>query len=234
MRNLVYVFIFLIVFLPINAPSQEVGVTLKDLEQEALNNNPEIGMAGKKAEAAEERKSLASAMPDPMVGVMIQNVGALGISTVGKEEMSMQGVVFTQEIPFPGKLSTKGRAAAKMAGREQENSRETRLRVLNNLRTAYYEYFLAYRSAEILNETKELMKNFQRIAETRYATGQGMQQDVLRAQLEVSMLLDKIAEEDRKKETQAAHDQQSYRPEPAGAPGKARRTAPPCTDQKPG
>lgn len=204
MRNLVYVFIFLIVFLPINAPSQEVGVTLKDLEQEALNNNPEIGMAGKKAEAAEERKSLASAMPDPMVGVMIQNVGALGISTVGKEEMSMQGVVFTQEVPFPGKLSTKGRAAAKMAGREQENSRETRLRVLNNLRTAYYEYFLAYRSAEILNETKELMKNFQRIAESRYATGQGMQQDVLRAQLEVSMLLDKIAEEDRKKETQAA------------------------------
>jgi outer membrane protein TolC len=48
------------------------------------------------------------------------------------------------------------------------------------------------------------MKNFQRIAETRYATGQGMQQDVIRAQLEVSMLLDKIAEEDRKKESQAA------------------------------
>jgi outer membrane protein, heavy metal efflux system len=72
------------------------------------------------------------------------------------------------------------------------------------LRTAYYEYYLAYRSAELLNETKELMKNFQRIAETRYATGQGMQQDVIRAQLEVSMLLDKIAEEERKKETQAA------------------------------
>jgi outer membrane protein TolC len=204
MRNLVYVFIFFVSFSPISAPAQEAIVTLKDLEQEALKNNPEINMAAKRAEAAEERKSLASAMPDPMVGIMIQNVGALGTSTVGKEEMSMQGVVFTQEIPFPGKLSTKGRAAAKMAGREQENARETQLRVLNNLRTAYYEYFLAYRSAEILNETKELMKNFQRIAETRYATGQGMQQDVIRAQLEVSMLLDRIAEEDRKKETQAA------------------------------
>jgi outer membrane protein TolC len=184
--------------------AQDSAIALSDLEQEALANNPEINMAAKKAEAAEERKSLASAMPDPMLGVMIQNVGALGTSTVGKEEMSMQGVVFTQEIPFPGKLSTKGRAAAKTAGREQENSRETKLRVLNGLRTAYYEYFLAYRSAEILNETKELMKNFQRIAESRYATGQGMQQDVIRAQLEVSMLLDKIAEEDRKKEAQAA------------------------------
>jgi outer membrane protein TolC len=156
MRNLVYVFIFLVVFLPRNAPSQEVSVTLKDLEQEALNNNPEIGMAGKKAEAAEERKSLASAMPDPMVGVMIQNVGALGTSTVGKEEMSMQGAVFTQRSPFPGKLSTAGLLQKWRGG--AENSRETRLRVLNNLRTAYYEYFLAYRSAEILNETKELAK----------------------------------------------------------------------------
>jgi cobalt-zinc-cadmium efflux system outer membrane protein len=113
-------------------------------------------------------------------------------------------VVFTQEIPFPGKLSTKGKAAAKVAGREQENSRETRLRVLNRVRAAYYEYYLAYRSADILNETKELMNNLRRIAEARYATGQGMQQDVIRAQLEVSMLLDRLAEEERKKETQAA------------------------------
>jgi outer membrane protein TolC len=204
MRNLLYVFIFFVSFLPISAPAQETSVTLEDLELEALNNNPEINMAAKKFEAAAERKSLASAMPDPMIGIMLQNVGALGTSTVGKEQMSMQGVVFTQEIPFPGKLSIKGRAAAKMAGREQENSRETKLRVLSSLRTAYYEYYLAYRSAEILHETKELMKNVQGIAETRYATGQGMQQDVIRAQLEVSMLLDRIAEEDRKKETQAA------------------------------
>jgi outer membrane protein, heavy metal efflux system len=199
-----FLLIICISLYPSLSRAQDMVITLIDLEQEALKNNPEINMALKKADAAEERKSLASAMPDPMVGVMIQNVGALGTSTVGIEEMSMQGVVFTQEIPFPGKLSTKGRAAARMAGREQENSRETKLRVLNSLRTAYYEYYLAYRSAEILNETKELMKNFQRIAETRYATGQGMQQDVIRAQLEVSMLLDKLAEEDRKKETLAA------------------------------
>jgi len=199
-----YLLILCLGLFPALSQAQDTAIALRDLEQEALTNNPEINMAVKKAEAAEERKSLASAMPDPMLGVMIQNVGALGTSTVGKEEMSMQGVVVTQEIPFPGKLSTKGRAAAKIAGRELENSREIRLRVLNNVRTAYYEYYLAYRSAELLNETKELMKNFQRIAETRYATGQGMQQDVIRAQLEVSMLLDKIAEEDRKKESQAA------------------------------
>ena len=161
-------------------------------------------MADKKAESADDRKSLAAAMPDPMIGYMVQNVGAPVTWSVGKEDMSMQGVVFTQEIPFPGKLSTMGHAAEKMAEREQENAREIRLRVLAGLRTAYYDYYLAYRSAEILARTRDLMKNVQQIAETRYGTGQGTQQDVLRAQLEVLMLLDKLAEEERKRETQAA------------------------------
>lgn len=200
-KRLISVLIMLTVFTSISLADEAV-ITLKDLEQEALKNNPEIGMAGKKAEAAQEKRTTASAMPDPMIGYEIQNVGALGTSTVGKEEMSMRGVVVTQEIPFPGKLSTKGNAATKQAAREQENSRATRLRILSSLRNAYFDYYLAYRTADILEQNKEIMKNFQRIAETRYATGQGIQQDVLRAQLEVSMLLEKLTMQEQKKEAQ--------------------------------
>ncbi len=204
MRTILIIFMAALLTGPTALQADEAVITLKDIEQEALKNNPEIGMAGKRAESAEEKKSLAAAMPDPMIGYEIRNVGALGTSTVGKEEMSMQGVVFTQEIPFPGKLSTKGDAARKQAEREQDNSRETRLRILSSLRSAYYDYYLAYRSSEILEQNKEVMKNFQSISETRYATGQGIQQDVLRAQLEVSMLLEKIAMQEQKKETQRA------------------------------
>jgi outer membrane protein, heavy metal efflux system len=189
---------------PLAARSEESLVALGDLEQEVLRNNPEIRMAEARAISASEKRTVASALPDPMIGYMTQNVGSPFTWSVGKEDMSMQGVVFTQEIPFPGKLSTMGRAAGKIAERESENARETKYRVLANLRNAYYDYYLAYRSSEILSQTKDLMKNLQRIAETRYATGQGSQQDVIRAQLEVSMLLDKLAEEDRKKESQAA------------------------------
>jgi cobalt-zinc-cadmium efflux system outer membrane protein len=192
------------ILLPAQARADDGVVTLKDLEQEALRNNPEIRMVDKKAESADEKRSLAAAMPDPMIGYMIQNVGAPVAWSVGKEDMSMQGIVFSQEVPFPGKLSTMGHAAGKMAEREHENAREMQLRVLAELRNAYYEYYLAYRSSEILTRTKGLMQNVQQIAETRYGTGQGTQQDVLRAQLEVLMLLDKMAEEERKTETQAA------------------------------
>ncbi len=204
MRTRLLVFLMAFIALPFAALAEEPIITLKDLEQEALKNNPEIRMQEKKAESAGEKKTLAAGMPDPMIGYMVQNVGSPFAWSIGVEDMSMQGVVFTQEIPFPGKLGTKGRAAEKEAEREQENLRGRRLEILNSIRTAYYEYYLAYKSAEILDQTKELMKNFQRIAETRYATGQGTQQDVLRAQLEVSMLIDRIAEQEQKKDAQAA------------------------------
>ena len=194
----------LLVFAASPLPAEEAMITLKDLEQEALRNNPELLMATRNVEAAESRVTVASGLPDPMIGYEVQNVGRLNSLTIGQEEMSMRGVVVTQEIPFPGKLSTMGRVAKKAVGREQENLREAQFRVVNAIRAAYYNYYLAYRSAEILEQNKEIMKNFQRIAETRYATGQGIQQDVLRAQLEVSMLLEKLAMEDQKKEGQRA------------------------------
>jgi len=198
------IFLILLLSFPMVSHAEESLVTLKDLEQEALKNNPEILMAEKRVESADEKKSLASALPDPMIGYAVQNVGSPGVWSVGKEDMSMQGVVFTQEIPFPGKLGTKGRIAGKEAERTEQGARETKLRVLNSLKNAYYEYFLAFKSAEILDQTKEFLKNSQRIAETRYATGQGMQQDVVRAQLEVSMIMDRLTEEEQKKETQAS------------------------------
>ncbi len=220
MRTGQMLLLFLLMAAPALAQTEEPVITLKDLQQEALQSNPEIGMAEKKAESAGERKSLASAMPDPMIGYMVQNVGALGTSTVGQEEMSMQGVVVSQEIPFPGKLSTKGNAARKAAEREADNSRETKLRVLSDLRNAYFDYYLSYRTLDILDQNKDILKNFERVAETRYATGQGLQQDVLRAQLEVSMLIERISMEEQNLETTRARVNSLVGRDPRAALGK--------------
>ncbi|OGW27527.1 MAG: hypothetical protein A2X56_14515 [Nitrospirae bacterium GWC2_57_13] len=198
------IFFILFFWLPLFAWSQDTAITLRELEQEALANNPEIRMVHARTEAAGETATLAAAMPDPMIGAAIRNIGWFNNITVGEEPMSQAGIMLTQEIPFPGKLATMGRAARHKAEQEGEMERETRLRVLSSIRAAYYDYYLAWRSAEILEQNKEIMKNFQRVAETRYATGQGIQQDVIRAQLEVSMLIEKIAMEEQKKESQRA------------------------------
>ncbi len=206
MRTFPFLLLFLMlsVVIPVREAGADSGaVTLQELELEARQNNPDILMARKRSEAARMRTTAASAMPDPMVGYEVQNVGRPFESTVGQEEMSMRGIVVSQMIPFPGKLSMMGKAARKNAEAEEERSREAELQALSALRGAYYEYYLAFRTAEILEQTKELMKNFQRIAETRYATGQGLQQDVLRAQLEVTKMLDELVEQRQKQEALA-------------------------------
>ena len=129
--------LLLVLMLPVRAGAEDNVVTLPELEQEALRNNPEIRMAEKRADSSDEKRSLASALPDPMIGYMVQNEGSPFQWTVGgmQTPMSMQGVVFSQEVPFPGKLSTVGKAAAKRAEREHETARETTYRVLANLRS---------------------------------------------------------------------------------------------------
>src|SRR3990172_9192821 len=121
MRIKVILLSILFTIVPALLRADDAVVTLKDLEQEALRNNPEIHMTEKRVESAVKKKSLAAAMPDPMIGYEVQNVGRLSDSTVGQEEMRMRGVVVSQEIPFPGKLTTMGRAAGKVAEREQED-----------------------------------------------------------------------------------------------------------------
>ena len=78
-------------------------ITLRDLEREIrAEQPPKILMARKKAWRRRKKKAVATAMPDPMIGFEVQNVGRLSNLTIGEEEMSMRGVVVTREIPFPG------------------------------------------------------------------------------------------------------------------------------------
>jgi outer membrane protein TolC len=66
---------------------------------------------------------------------------------------------------------------------------------------AYYDLFLAQKSREIVEKNKNLLQQFAEISEARYKVGRAAQQDVLKAQVEVSRLLDRLAVLDREHET---------------------------------
>ena len=60
------------------------------------------------------------------------------------------------------------------------------------VKTAYYEYFFYDKALQITRKDKELLQKLSSISEARYKVGKGMQQDVLRSQIEITMLLQKI------------------------------------------
>ena len=188
--KVIYGTLFLILFLTQGLFAQEV-VTLDSLLNEALQNNPEIKAANAMWQASTKRPSQEGTLPDPMIGVDWQNVTFDSI-TLDEAENSMLRFSFEQEIPFPGKLSLKKKIAARDSEAEEKSYRATERRVIADLKVAYYDWYLAGKAIEITERNQELLRKFTKIAEVKYEVGKGIQQDVLRAQVENSKFIEQL------------------------------------------
>lgn len=171
---------------------EEETLALQDLLAEALRANPEIRAARARVEAAKARIPQARALPDPMVFLGYSNE-SFSRFTLGSSPDASLGFSFSQEIPYPGKLSLRGKVAGQEWEREKELLRATELGVTSRLKVAYYDLFLVYKAIEIVLKNKDLLERFAKTAEARYAVGKAVQQDVLRAQTEVTILLQRLA-----------------------------------------
>ena len=60
------------------------------------------------------------------------------------------------------------------------------------MKTAYYDLSHVYRTTEVAQRNKKILEDFAKIAETRYSVGEGIQQDVLKAHVEVSKMVDEL------------------------------------------
>lgn len=182
--------IFFLALIGTNAFASE-GASLESLVKETLENNPEIKAARARWEASTKRPSQEGSLPDPMVGVGWRNVSFDRI-TLNQQPMSMILFSFSQEFPFPGKLFLREQVATKEA-QSQEKLYEAAVRkVMADLKEAYYDWFLVDKSIEITRKDKDLLEKFEEIAEAKYSVGEGIQQDVLKAQVEVSRLIEQL------------------------------------------
>jgi len=185
--------IFTIIFtslLTITGFADEV-TTLDSLLIEALEKNPEIRASKARWKASTKRPSQEGSLPDPMIGISWQNVGFDQI-TLNEDPDSMLMFPFTQEFPFPGKLSLKEGVAKQEADAQEQYYKAIIRRVIADLREAYYDWYAVTKSIEITTRNKELTQRFVKIAEARYEVGMGIQQDVIRSQVEVSKFIEQL------------------------------------------
>ncbi|MGH9554583.1 MAG: TolC family protein [Terriglobales bacterium] len=174
------------------AESREAAVVqLQDLIQELAQRNPEVRAAQFRFEAASKRPLQVSTLPDPRISYVDLGVGH-PFSALNVSDFAYRGVGVAQEVPFPGKLALAGEEARKEAAGEEALLRTTLLDVISRLKLAYYEWFAVSKAIEITNRNRELMERFERIARARYAVGKGIQQDVLKAQVELSGLAQQL------------------------------------------
>jgi cobalt-zinc-cadmium efflux system outer membrane protein len=177
---------FLMLF-PALLLAQQDAVRLDDLLKQALERNPKIKSVGFEADAMSFRIPQEKSLPDPMIGLTLKNMGFPKF-TLGQEVMSGVGVSFSQPIPFPGKLRLKGEIAGKAFERSKEVRNAVVLGVLKDVKIAYFDLYALHKSIAILQEQKVFLQRALELTETKYSVGNGVQSDVLKAQVEISRM----------------------------------------------
>lgn len=163
--------------------------------------NPAIHAARQRVEAARAGVSPAGLPPDPVLMAGIQNV-PLGRRPIaapaaahgapapagGPDPMTMRIVGLEQTIPYPGKLSLSRRAAGYEVEAARASLEATRLRVVRDVRDAYYELAFTDQALSIVRRNSDVLAGLITVTETRYAVGTTGQQDVLKARVEATRL----------------------------------------------
>ncbi|MBL4775621.1 MAG: TolC family protein [Mariprofundus sp.] len=155
----------------------------------ALSANPALAAQGAHARSVRAIAPQVGSLPDPVLSLNALNLPINSFSAT-QENMTQMQVGLSQAIPFPGKLGLRADAANLMADAAAHNTDEFRQQLISRVLGSWWNVFYLDRAQETIERNKQLLRQFIRIAESKYKVGKGLQQDVLLAQLELSKLLD--------------------------------------------
>ena len=162
-------------------------VSLSELIKEALEQNPQLEAARNDWKAALEVIPQAKSFPDPMLSYSY--FGQSIETRVGPQRNKFS---LSQKVPFFGKLSLKGKIAESAASIFEEQYKAVRADITLKVKIGYYSLYWLDKALKISLEERRVLKRLAKIAEKKYETGKAIQQDVLKAQLEISRITDKI------------------------------------------
>ncbi len=168
----------------VDEPSRaQVPETLREFIVLALQENPEVKAAAETAHAKAARIPQVVALPDPMV-----NTKTLPEPVRTAEGDNYFNLGISQKFPVPEKLDRAGRMALEETRIALHQLQEARLRVIADVKRAYFRLYILDKSIEVTKENQELLRGLIDVARAQVAAGRRSQDDVLRAQVELSNL----------------------------------------------
>ncbi len=147
----------------------------------ALSQNPDIQAARKWVDASAHRVPQAASLKDPMFGITTFPEPVQ--TAAGEQDIRLTA---SQQLPWFGKLSARATVAEEDTNVARAQLAASELEVIERVKRVYYELYFLQKAIEITEQSRKLLLDLTRIAESKYRTGTVSQQDVLRAQVEVS------------------------------------------------
>jgi outer membrane protein, heavy metal efflux system len=219
MPCLFYILIFL--SWPLIPMAAEPALSLDQLVEAALEANPDIQAARQREVAARQQVPQAGALDDPMIGFGLLNVP--DNFDLDAEDMTTKEISLSQRVPFFGKRQLRREAAAKQADSALSEIDDTSNQVIRNVKAVYYDLSHIHRAIEVTRRNKSILEDFSRLAQTRYSVGEGIQEDVIRVQVEISRMLDELLMLDQRRRSLEAQMNALLNrtsAEPLGAPAE--------------
>jgi len=139
---------------------------LKELIQEALENNPRLEAAVQRAKSAEKIIPQAGALPDPQLTFGLSNLPVNSFS-FDQDPMTGKVIGIMQMFPFPGKLSLATDIAEYEASAVKYQQEEIRNQVIQLVKKTYFDLYAVDRAFETTKKNKALMEQFVHVAETK-------------------------------------------------------------------
>ena len=179
---------------PTGAEHGGVPTALLDLVQEAEQKNPQIAASFHAWQASRNVPKQVSALPETQLSVQQFSVGSpRPFAGYSNSDFAYIGFGASQDLPYPGKRQLRSHVAEHEAESMEAQTDSTRRTVVGSLKMVYFRLAYIQQTLGVLQRSHELLNQVQEAAEARYRVGQGNQQDVLKAQLQHTKLLQEIA-----------------------------------------
>lgn len=168
-------------------PSAEEVLTLEAAVSQALASNPGLSVIQARAQALAALPEQRGSLPEPRLSLNAQNL-PVDTFSLSQEAMTQMQVGISQMLPSPGKLALQQHAAQLEAEAADKAVDELRLQLAKDVKTVWWNLFYLHRALDTVEHNESLLQQVISVAQTKYQVGQGAQQDVLLAQLELSKL----------------------------------------------
>ncbi len=177
---------------------QSIPLTLAEVEERALVSEPGQQALQAKAMALRERGVAAGELPDPVLRVGLNNF-PIQSGSFTTEGMTHAAIGLKQAFPAGKTRSLNTRRFDLLASEMTENAETRGRNVLTAARTAWLDLYYWELAHGLVLQSRPFFDDLATITRSLYAVGRKSQQDVLRAELELSRLDDRLIEMERQR-----------------------------------
>ena len=185
---------------------------LSALVSKALANNPELKASEARWQMFASKSKQVKSLDDPMVMFKLQNMLTREPGVFNLDPTSAKVVAISQQLPFWGKRAVREKVALNEAESYKWAFEERKLELTKMVKENYYQLWAVNKMLVIIDKNLKILSNFLTINELKYSVGQGMQQDIYKAGLEKSKMLDmQITLKQQRKSLEANLNYLTYR-----------------------